>query len=207
MYRLNLPWLFVGLLSVVCTTGCTISHSACESATGPLMFGGPCGNCTGCGELYIDPWINHAPKKNCLDCDGTATSNCKSCRPLTAGIKAMIGLHDRIGRDSTPAPREVSCGLESRHSCLGCDNCEPTCEIPEVSCGVPEVTCGVPTTVIHGRSIENHMAPTRQIAPPLPSKTVPSRAPAIQKPGATTHKYPMDTPRIYRNRAVSHRST
>ena len=210
MYRLNLPLLCVGLLSLICTTGCTISHSACDSANGPLMFGGPCGNCTGCGELYVDPWINHPPTKNCEDCDGSRTSNCKSCRPLKAGIKAIMGLHCGAACDSMLASGEVSCGLEHRHSCDGCESCvpqEPTCGIPEISCGIEEATCGFPSGIIHNQTLKKQMSPVHQAAPPMPQKTVPTRAPTIQKPSTTTQKYPMDTPRIYRNRAVSHRST
>jgi hypothetical protein len=84
---------------------------------------------------------------------------------------------------------------------------EPTCGIPEISCGIEEATCGFPSGIIHNQTLKKQMSPVHQAAPPMPQKTVPTRAPTIQKPSTTTQKYPMDTPRIYRNRAVSHRST
>jgi len=52
-----------------------------------------CGMCDGCGELYIDPWINHPP--DCCDpCDACGNYNggsCGKCRSVFAGVKSLWG--------------------------------------------------------------------------------------------------------------------
>ncbi|MCM2372571.1 hypothetical protein [Aporhodopirellula aestuarii] len=64
-----------------CGTGCA---TTCDSG---------CGSCGGCGELYIDPWIND-PADCCDPCDSCGNYNgqsCGKCRPVFAGIKSLWG--------------------------------------------------------------------------------------------------------------------
>ena len=97
-------------------TGC-VGPMACGpngcSASGPLAWGS-CdgGDCRGCGELYIDPWINHRADV-CDPCDGCGNYNgqsCGKCRPIFSGYRSLWGYR----RD--PGPPPCSWG-----SCGGCD--------------------------------------------------------------------------------------
>jgi len=113
---------------------------------------GECDSCTGCGELYVDPWINHPA--DCVDpCDVCGNFNgqsCGKCRSVFDGFRSLWGY--RCGCPSGPmattdrqfAPlRAAPCG-----GCdAGCDEClvEPSCgcEGP-CQCGtVWEPGCGV----------------------------------------------------------------
>jgi len=64
-----------------CGTGCS---TACDDG---------CGACGGCGELYVDPWINN-PADCCDPCDACGNFNgqsCGKCRPVFAGVKSLWG--------------------------------------------------------------------------------------------------------------------
>ncbi|TWT86463.1 hypothetical protein [Neorhodopirellula pilleata] len=83
------------LLSVGCC-GPMWQPGGCGSACGTTACGtcdDGCGNCGGCGELYIDPWINHPP--DCCDpCDCCGNYNgqsCGKCRGVFAGVKSLWG--------------------------------------------------------------------------------------------------------------------
>lgn len=123
-------WLLtaVYMISAVGAIGCC----------GPLRFHG----CrSGCGELYVDPWIND-PAHCCDPCDSCGNHQgqvCDSCRPLNYGIKTIWGYRYNGG----------TCGCETA-GCdgVGCDSIiEPGCGCgvagcDEVSCGF-EPVCGV----------------------------------------------------------------
>lgn len=105
---------------------------------GPMM----CGSCdTGCGELYIDPWINEPAKPDpCDSCGNYNGQSCGSCRPVLSGLATLWGYrYDGgcdSGCDSFGSGFEPACGIEA--PCGGCDSCsggfEPACGI-EASCG------------------------------------------------------------------------
>ena len=108
---------------------------------GLLMTGccGPLANAcrSGCGEVYIDPWINEPCDDPCDSCGNHNGQSCGSCRPLYAGVKTVWGYRYDGGCDSCSGCD--SCGG-------GCDSCgghEPNCGA-EISCGA-EVTCGFET--------------------------------------------------------------
>lgn len=127
----------------------------CDAATGPLAFNScdGCSDCEGCGELYIDPWINH-PADCCDPCDQCGNFNgqsCGKCRSVFSGIKSLWGYRIDNGCDDCGnsgcgggccAP-EPSCGALGGLSC-GCEDvCSGGCDGGgcEVSCGM-EATCG-----------------------------------------------------------------
>ena len=119
------------------------------NAHGPL--GGCCGPsvasnnnaCTGCGELYVDPWINEPA--DCVDpCDTCGNYNgqsCGKCRPIFEGVKNLWGYRcgDDCGVCSDPGCA-VSCGrgLLGGDGCgcgskicgpsAGCDSCGGGCD-------------------------------------------------------------------------------
>ncbi|TWT74784.1 hypothetical protein CA85_00690 [Allorhodopirellula solitaria] len=86
------------LLLAVCltlTVGCCgpmWQHGSCAGGgVGGCSDG--CGACDGCGELYVDPWINH-PADRCDPCDSCGNYNgqsCGKCRPVFAGVKSLWG--------------------------------------------------------------------------------------------------------------------
>lgn len=64
----------------------------CATGCGPTCGDG-CGSCGGCGELYVDPWINE-PADCCDPCDSCGNFNgqsCGKCRPVFAGVKSLWG--------------------------------------------------------------------------------------------------------------------
>lgn len=112
---------------------------------GVLMTGccGPmvCGGCnSGCGEIYIDPWINEPAR--CDPCDSCGNYNgqtCGSCRPVLSGLATLWGYRydgGCDGCDSCDAGFEPTCGIDA--PCGGCASCdagfEPTCGI-DAPCG------------------------------------------------------------------------
>lgn len=126
---------------------------SCDSGCGNASCDG-CDSCTGCGELYVDPWINHPA--DCSDpCDACGNFNgqsCGKCRSVFAGIATLWGY--RCGCDGGPIATTdrtfaPTCGV----GCDGCDSCyvEPACGcegpcdcgvIVEPGCGM-EPVCGV----------------------------------------------------------------
>ena len=81
--------------------------------------GDGCGPCEGCGELYVDPWINHPP--TCDPCDACGNHNggsCGACRPTFRGFKTLWGYRC----DGCPADCD-------RGGCDGgCDGCDGGCD-------------------------------------------------------------------------------
>lgn len=109
--------------------GCSVG--GCDTAcSGGSCGGGSCDSCTGCGELYVDPWVNHPA--DCVDpCDACGNYNgqsCGSCRPMFAGFKSLWGY--RCGCDPGPVATTDRCFAPSCDGCdSGCDSCmmEPAC--------------------------------------------------------------------------------
>ena len=127
--------IFTGLM-VASLSGCAAmcNNFGC-SGCGPAAVGGcdSCDQCNGCGELYVDPWINH-PADCCDPCDTCGNYNgqsCGSCRPLFAGIGSWWGYRNPACCDGMGG-----CGVG------GCGGCEPTCGCGVVGCGGCEPTCG-----------------------------------------------------------------
>ncbi len=122
--RLGLAPGFGLLITSLLASGC-VGPMACGPVGhavghGPLTLGhravgGECDSgCNGCGERYIDEWVNHPP--SCTDpCDSCGNYNgqsCHACRPFFRGFISLWGYR------CDPPP-------------VGCDRvaCEPTCGI------------------------------------------------------------------------------
>lgn len=126
-------WFFSALaVSLLLGSGCC-GPMACGpvGGHGPIAFGGAaaCGDgCNGCGERYVDEWVNHPP--SCNDpCDGCGNFNgqtCHACRPVFRGFLSLWGYRcdpPPVGCDRVAC--QPSCGLEScGGGCdAGCDSC------------------------------------------------------------------------------------
>ena len=118
-----LAGLFIGSLALFLTGCCgfpgpcgpgTCGGDACGGGScGPVAFGNICGDgcgeCEGCGELYIDPWINH-PADACDPCDCCGNHNgqsCGKCRSVFDGVASLWGY--RCG-DQGCGCGDTSCG-------------------------------------------------------------------------------------------------
>ncbi|MGB7342844.1 MAG: hypothetical protein WBD20_01410 [Pirellulaceae bacterium] len=146
-------------LSVVFVASLLVGLTGCVGpmANGPLggCTGPACGSnssaCTGCGELYVDPWVNHPA--DCVDpcntCGNYNGQSCGSCRPLFSGIRSLWGYrcddacNDCVGPVCFTGGRGAlngggGCGCDGGCSCgaevgPGC-GCEPACGL-EAGCG------------------------------------------------------------------------
>ncbi|MCO8121173.1 hypothetical protein NHH03_05445 [Stieleria sp. TO1_6] len=146
-------WITIGLTGCVgpmgagCCGPIAIPGGQCGGGCDSGCDGGSCGgcdSCSGCGELYVDPWINHPA--DCVDpCDSCGNYNgqsCGKCRSVFSGMRSLWGY--RCGCAPGPvattdrrfAPlRSAICG-----GCDGgCDSCmgEPACGI-EPNCGLEQ---------------------------------------------------------------------
>ena len=182
-------------LALTWMTGCCVGPLACgPKACGPIAVGDPCGGCgqcDGCGELYIDPWINHPP--DCCDpCDTCGNFNnqsCGKCRSVFAGVKTIWGYRCDDGCDSCG---EAQCGCDAAPACepaCGCDSCVQQ----EASCGIEiDASCGTETMHMGGIPMANDRAIRIMPAPTT------AQAITTTKPGLRT--YPQGTPRIFKAR-------
>ena len=203
---------FALCIAVTWMTGCCVGPLACgPNACGPIALGDPCGGCgqcDGCGELYIDPWINHPP--DCCDpCDTCGNYNgqsCGKCRSVFAGVRTLWGYRCDDGCDSCG---EVDCGCEAAPicgpSCGGCDSCvahDATCGIEhDASCGVEYdpscgieygASCGTESFVGQGVPVaKGHVV--RIITEPTEAKRINPAKPGLRP-------YPQDIPRIFKAR-------
>ncbi len=112
--------------------------------------GGGCGPCRGCGELYVDPWINHPPTIDpCDSCGNHNGGTCGACRPTLRGFKTLWGYRC----DGCPGPCE-SGGCDG-----GCD-----------SCGSPEIVGGgvVGRPVMSRRPVSDRIFTPRRVSGPEP---------------------------------------
>jgi hypothetical protein len=114
-------------LSTGCCGPMACGPMSCGSCSSGPVLAGSCGGCShgcdGCGERYIDEWINHPP--TCDPCDSCGNHNgqsCTACRPMFDGFKSLWGYR-----------RDCGCGQSSCDSCgTSCDGgCDSGCE----SCG------------------------------------------------------------------------
>ena len=119
-YRLGFLLSFAIML---CLTGCCTKPLICPNgACGPIAFGSTCqgcDHCDGCGELYIDPWINHPadPCDPCHECQGYNPHSCGNTRAVFSGFPSLWGYR------STPLGCDGCRG--GCHSCDGgCDSCD-----------------------------------------------------------------------------------
>ncbi|WP_372895676.1 hypothetical protein [Stieleria sp.] len=150
--------LLVGWITVS-LTGCVgpMGAGCCGTSIGPGWGGscdagcsdsscGSCNSCTGCGELYVDPWINHPA--DCTDpCDACGNYNgqsCGKCRSVFAGVRTLWGY--RCGCDPGPiSTTRRGFAPACASGCDGCDSCgiEPACGCEGVcDCAVMEPGCG-----------------------------------------------------------------
>ena len=107
-----------------CATMCT-GPQGCISC-GDCATGGCASDpCNGCGDLYVDPWVNE-PASCCDPCDSCGNYNgqsCGACRPMMAGFPTLWGY--RCSPDCEPASCGINLGL-----CGGCDSssCDGACD-------------------------------------------------------------------------------
>ena len=172
------------LLAIVTFSGCAAmcQNFGCANC-GPVAVAGcgDCDECGGCGELYVDPWINH-PADCCDPCDTCGNYNgqsCGSCRPLFAGIGTLWGYRNPAcpSCDECVLPGGCdSCGVAE---CEGC--CEPGCGCD--SCA-GEVTHGdvihdgvIHDGVIHEDGIQIIGEPTYtdEVVEPVPAEPKPAK--------------------------------
>lgn len=147
-----------------------MGYGPCSS--GPLMAFG--GGCDGCGETYIDEWINHPPScDSCDSCGNHSGQSCGSCRPIFSGLKSLWGYRRDCGCDS---------GCSS-----GCDSsCDGGCQ----SCGGGQHYAGA--------EMGHHYVDSSH-AIPMPHQ--PSHTPQIVEPRPVVKPYePQRTKQIFRPR-------
>lgn len=143
----------IASFTICFATGCVgpmgCGPGGCDGGpTGPLAFNscGGCSDCEGCGELYIDPWINHPADCHdpCDQCGNHNGQSCGKCRSVFDGFASLWGYRCDSGCDSCGESSCGGCGPEPSCGALGglecgCDGCcDGGCE---VSCGM-EATCG-----------------------------------------------------------------
>ena len=124
VHRIGFAAFFAAL---ICFTGCCTRPLICPNgACGPLAFSSGCqgcNQCDGCGELYIDPWINH-PAERCDPCDGCGNfdgQSCGKCRSVFEGFPSLWGYR------STPLAGD-GCGGGCLGVDAGCDSCDGGCD-------------------------------------------------------------------------------
>ncbi len=175
-------------------TGC-VSPMACgPKACGPIAVGDPCGGCgqcDGCGELYIDPWINHPPDccDPCDSCGNYTGQSCGKCRSVFAGVKTIWGYRCDDGCGTCG---EVDCGCDAPPACepaCGCDSCIQQ----EATCGIDyEASCGLDSLQMGGLPMGNDRV-VRMTTKPTTARVITPAQPGLRP-------YPQDTPRIFKAR-------
>ena len=123
-HRIGFASIFAAVISF---TGCCTRPLICPNgAGGPLAFGSTCAGCDqcdGCGELYVDPWINH-PAEACEPCDGCGNYNgqsCGKCRSVFGGFPSLWGYR------STPLGCDGAGCAAAQEGHSGCDSCDGGC--------------------------------------------------------------------------------
>lgn len=133
----------LGLLVVgwfaIAVTGCVgpMGAGCCGPSVGGACAGSSCDSCTGCGELYVDPWINNPA--DCVDpCDACGNHNgqsCGKCRSVFSGVGSLWGY--RCGCDPGPGgctDRQFAPRCASGCDVIGCDGGCTSC-VSEPACG------------------------------------------------------------------------
>ncbi|TWU16611.1 hypothetical protein [Allorhodopirellula heiligendammensis] len=149
-------------LSLTLTVGCCgplWNHGGYAGACGGGCSDG-CGACDGCGELYVDPWIND-PADCCDPCDSCGNFNgqsCGKCRPVFAGIKSLWGYRcaDSCG-GGCDGGCDGGCSTGSCGGDCGCDGHGSLHPAGEYIGGYSE---GQPTIALGDgeRIVESHMS-------------------------------------------------
>jgi hypothetical protein len=142
----------LGVTGCVGPMGCGPMGCGPKGACGPIALsscgggGGDCnsgscggGDCDGCGELYVDPWVNHPPTGDPCDCCGNHNGqSCGRCRSVFDGFASLWGYRcdggggcDGACGKACASPILGGCGGGCGGSCGGCES----------SCGV-EQSCG-----------------------------------------------------------------
>lgn len=99
-----------------------------------------CSSCQdGCGELYVDEWINTPPQcDNCDNCGNHHGQTCQACRPILSGFASLWGYRRDPGCGGVSTP-PMTCGCNRCSSgCDSCGSCEGGCD----SCGGGCSSCG-----------------------------------------------------------------
>ncbi|TWU66563.1 MULTISPECIES: hypothetical protein [Crateriforma] len=145
----------LALFSLTGITGCVgpmgCGPMGCDSggcdAGGPIILGHAntgCQSCSDCGELYVDPWINH-PADACDPCDVCGNYNgqsCGKCRSVFGGIAHLWGYRCDGGCDGGCDSCQVPMGHGALYAGSSC-GCETACDCGvEPACGM-EPACGV----------------------------------------------------------------
>ena len=143
---------------------------------------GGCGDCNGCGELYIDPWINH-PADCCDPCDQCGNFNgqsCGKCRSIFFGAVSLWGY--RYGDSGCDGCGHGGCD----GGCLPVDRCDGACGDGCDSC------CG------SGLAVESEIyegdGQVIQMVEPAPSQQI------VEVYPQDSHYIPHRTKRIFRAR-------
>jgi hypothetical protein len=132
-------------------TGC-VGPMACgpTGGYGPIAFNScdGCGDCEGCGELYIDPWINE-PADCCDPCDRCGNYNgqsCGKCRSVFAGFASLWGYRCDPACDSCDVSGcDGGCDAVGCDPGCGCESCAPIADCgPGCGCEscAPIADCG-----------------------------------------------------------------
>ncbi len=115
-----------------CNHGC--SDGGCSA--------GSCGGCQdGCGELYVDEWINTPPScDQCDQCGNHQGQSCQACRPILSGFASLWGYRRDPGLGGVSCP-PMTCGCDScgGSSCDSCGGCDSGCSGGCSSCGGGEI--------------------------------------------------------------------
>jgi hypothetical protein len=161
---------------------------------GPIVLGGGCGGgacngCDGCGETYIDEWINHPPTCDQCDCCGNhGGQTCGNCRPIFDGFKSLWGYRRDCGCDT-------SCGSDVGCSGASCDGgCSGGCS----SCGG-----GGAEEYVGGEmgEMEEHYVDS---SPAIPMPHQPTPAPRLVEAKPAVKPYqPQRTKQIFRPKSSS----
>lgn len=141
-------WILPSLAAVVLLSAGCCGPMACGpvGCNAPIILGGAphCGDgCDGCGERYVDEWINHPPRCDdpCEGCGSLNGQSCHVCRPLFRGFPSIWGYRRTpLSSGCDRIPVQPGCGLERDCSCEPACGFEPACGC-EPACGL-EPACG-----------------------------------------------------------------
>ncbi len=184
------------LVSLGCCGPLACGPAGCH---GPLSVAAPacggCGDCQGCGELYLDPWVNepaacHDPCDSCGNYNG---QSCHACRPVLSGIATLWGY--RYDGGCGCGPHEPACdahavGCDSYHGEAGCD------------CGGGHAVASPPMTLEEGTILYDHPQAEPLPAPePTPAEAADENDAALRDSHIPNRSQP-----IFRRRANGQRS-
>lgn len=131
---------------------CLVGHGGCDSLCDAQPGCTSCADgkaCLGCGDLYVDPWINEPAdcQDPCDQCGNYNGQSCGKCRGVFSGVCGLWGIY--CGHCKTPnihaSDRRFSgpCG-----GCFsGCHECRPEpacgCDGPCSCDGLGAPVCGI----------------------------------------------------------------